>query len=96
MRCVEREHALEPVEPGRGGVDVVLEARIFARDGRDLRGEHALALARGVDLVLERVDPGVDAPPCGPRTSCPAQARRRGGAQASSEADDESRRRIRG
>ena len=57
---LEREDGLELVEPRLGGADLVLERADLLRDGRDLRAEHALALARPIDLGLELVDPGVD------------------------------------
>ena len=60
LPLVECEHVLELVEPRGGGVDVVLERIDLVADDLDLRAEHALPLARRLDLFLECVDPAVD------------------------------------
>ena len=60
LALVEREHVLELVEPRGGAVDVVLERADLGGDDGDLRGEHALALAGRLDLLLEHVDAAVD------------------------------------
>ena len=60
LALVEREHVLELVEPRGRAVDVVLERADLGGDDRDLGGEHALALAGRLDLLLEHVDAAVD------------------------------------
>jgi hypothetical protein len=60
LALVQSQDALELVEPGGGSLDVALEGIDLGRDLLDLRGEHALTLARRLDLALERVDAAVD------------------------------------
>ena len=60
LALMQREHRLELVEARRCAVDIVLKPVDLVGDDLDLGGEDALALARGLDLLLEDVDPPVD------------------------------------